>query len=71
MSLLTFGADRVIFDEAHHLRNKSSRVFKGAMRLVAAAEGEAPECMDCYRNSYSKQNIRFEVAVLHPRVSDV
>jgi superfamily II DNA or RNA helicase len=39
LSLLTFGADRVIFDEAHHLRNKSSRVFKGAMRLVAAAEG--------------------------------
>jgi SNF2 family DNA or RNA helicase len=34
LSLLTFHADRVIFDEAHHLRNKSSRVFKGAMRLV-------------------------------------
>jgi len=34
LSLLTFNADRVIFDEAHHLRNKSSRVFKGAMRVV-------------------------------------
>jgi SNF2 family DNA or RNA helicase len=38
-SLLTFRADRVIFDEAHHLRNKSSRVFKGAMRVVAGGEG--------------------------------
>jgi len=37
VSLLTFRADRVIFDEAHHLRNKNSRVFKGAMRVVAAA----------------------------------
>jgi hypothetical protein len=36
LSLLTFGADRVIFDEAHHLRNKTSRIFKGAMRVVAA-----------------------------------
>jgi len=35
-SLLTFRADRVIFDEAHHLRNKSSRVFKGAMKVVTA-----------------------------------
>lgn len=35
LSLLTFHADRVIFDEAHHLRNKSSRIFKGAMRVVA------------------------------------
>jgi SNF2 family DNA or RNA helicase len=26
----------VIFDEAHHLRNKTSRIFKGAMRVVAA-----------------------------------
>ena len=34
LSLLTFRANRVIFDEAHHLRNKASRVFKGAMRLV-------------------------------------
>jgi SNF2 family DNA or RNA helicase len=34
LSLLTFRANRVIFDEAHHLRNKSSRVFKGAMRVV-------------------------------------
>ena len=34
LSLLTFRANRVIFDEAHHLRNKKSRVFKGAMRLV-------------------------------------
>ena len=42
LSLLTFHADRVIFDEAHHLRNKSSRVFKGAMRVVAGAAGEAP-----------------------------
>ena len=35
LSLLTFRPDRVIFDEAHHLRNKSSRLFKGAMRVVA------------------------------------
>ena len=41
LSLLTFHADRVIFDEAHHLRNKSSRVFKGAMRVVAGAAGAA------------------------------
>ena len=41
LSLLTFRADRVIFDEAHHLRNKSSRVFKGAMRVVAAGGGAA------------------------------
>ena len=33
-SLLTFCADRVIFDEAHHMRNKNSRIFKGAMRVV-------------------------------------
>jgi SNF2 family DNA or RNA helicase len=39
LSLLTFHADRVIFDEAHHLRNKSSRIFKGAMRVVSATEG--------------------------------
>ena len=37
LSLLTFRADRVIFDEAHHLRNKSSRVFKGAMKVVGVA----------------------------------
>ena len=37
LSLLTFRANRVIFDEAHHLRNKTSRIFKGAMRVVAAA----------------------------------
>jgi SNF2 family DNA or RNA helicase len=37
LSLLTFRANRVIFDEAHHLRNKMSRVFKGAMRVVGAA----------------------------------
>jgi SNF2 family DNA or RNA helicase len=37
LSLLTFHADRVIFDEAHHLRNKTSRIFKGAMRVVASA----------------------------------
>lgn len=35
LSLLTFRADRVIFDEAHHLRNKNSRIFKGAMRVVS------------------------------------
>jgi len=35
LSLLTFRADRVIFDEAHHLRNKNSRMFKGAMRVVS------------------------------------
>jgi SNF2 family DNA or RNA helicase len=39
LSLLTFHADRVIFDEAHHLRNKTSRIFKGAMRVVAGGEG--------------------------------
>ena len=39
LSLSTFRADRVIFDEAHHLRNKTSRVFKGAMRVVAGAAG--------------------------------
>ena len=38
LSLLTFRANRVIFDEAHHLRNKSSRIFKGAMRVVAGAD---------------------------------
>jgi SNF2 family DNA or RNA helicase len=37
LSLLTFRADRVIFDEAHHLRNKSSRMFKGAMKVVVGA----------------------------------
>ena len=37
LSLLTFRADRVIFDEAHHLRNKMSRVFKGAMKVVGVA----------------------------------
>ena len=36
-SLLTFCANRVIFDEAHHMRNKNSRIFKGAMRVVTAA----------------------------------
>jgi SNF2 family DNA or RNA helicase len=41
LSLLTFHADRVIFDEAHHLRNKSSRVFKGAMRVVAGTGAAA------------------------------
>ena len=40
LSLLTFGADRVIFDEAHHLRNKMSRIFKGAMRVVATADSQ-------------------------------
>ena len=39
MSLLTVRANRVIFDEAHHLRNKSSRVFKGAMRVVGGGRG--------------------------------
>jgi len=34
LSLLTFRADRVIFDEAHHLRNKKNRVFRGAMHLL-------------------------------------
>jgi SNF2 family DNA or RNA helicase len=37
LSLTTFRSDRVIFDEAHHLRNKNSRIFKGAMRVVATA----------------------------------
>jgi SNF2 family DNA or RNA helicase len=35
LPLRTFCPDRIIFDEAHHLRNKTSRVFKGAMRLAA------------------------------------
>jgi SNF2 family DNA or RNA helicase len=43
LSLLTFRANRVIFDEAHHLRNKTSRIFKGAMRVVAAAGAGAGE----------------------------
>jgi SNF2 family DNA or RNA helicase len=38
LSLLTFRADRVIFDEAHHLRNKNSRIFKGAMRVVSSMD---------------------------------
>jgi SNF2 family DNA or RNA helicase len=38
LSLLNFRADRVIFDEAHHLRNKNSRMFKGAMRVVSVVE---------------------------------
>jgi non-specific serine/threonine protein kinase len=43
LSLLTFRPDRVIFDEAHHLRNKKSRIFKGAMRVVSAsAEARRP-----------------------------
>jgi SNF2 family DNA or RNA helicase len=37
LSLLTFRPDRVIFDEAHHLRNKTSRIFKGAMRVTGGA----------------------------------
>ena len=41
LSLQTFRPDRVIFDEAHHLRNKASRIFKGAMRVVSAASAEA------------------------------
>jgi len=41
LSLLTFRADRVIFDEAHHLRNKNSRIFKGAMRVVVVATAAA------------------------------
>ena len=39
LSLITFRADRVIFDEAHNLRNKSSRIFKGAMRVVGDGGG--------------------------------
>jgi len=39
LSLRTFRAHRIIFDEAHHLRNKSSRIFKGAIRTVSATEG--------------------------------
>ena len=38
LSLLTFRADRIIFDEAHHLRNKNSRIFKGAMRVVSSMD---------------------------------
>ena len=34
LSLITFGAERVIFDEAHHMRNKKSRIFRGAMKLL-------------------------------------
>ena len=43
-SLLTFRADRIIFDEAHHLRNKNSRIFKGAMRLVVNRPPGRPYC---------------------------
>lgn len=34
LSLLSFHAERVIFDEAHHMRNKKSRLFQGAMKLL-------------------------------------
>ena len=34
LSLLSFRAERVIFDEAHHMRNKKSRLFQGAMKLL-------------------------------------
>ncbi len=42
LSLLTFCADRVIFDEAHHMRNKNSRIFKGAMRVAATGSSSRP-----------------------------
>ena len=42
LSLLTFRPDRVIFDEAHHLRNKTSRIFKGAMRVTGAGAVRRP-----------------------------
>ena len=45
LSLLTFRANRVIFDEAHHLRNKASRVFKGAMRVVGASRRPSVWCV--------------------------
>jgi len=35
LSLLSFRAERVIFDEAHHMRNKKSRLFQGAMKLFS------------------------------------
>jgi SNF2 family DNA or RNA helicase len=34
LSLLSFRAERVIFDEAHHMRNKKGRLFQGAMKLL-------------------------------------
>ena len=45
LSLLTFRANRVIFDEAHHLRNKASRVFKGAMRVVGTSRRPSVWCV--------------------------
>lgn len=38
LSLMSFRADRIVFDEAHHLRNKNSRIFKGAMRVVSSMD---------------------------------
>ena len=40
LSLLTFGAERVIFDEAHHMRNKKSRIFRGAMKLLGRCDDD-------------------------------
>lgn len=52
LSLLTFGADRVIFDEAHHMRNKKNRIFRGAMRLLGhTAEADAPDAAAVSRSS--------------------
>ena len=52
LSLLTFGADRVIFDEAHHMRNKKNRIFRGAMRLLGhTAEADAPDAPAVSRSS--------------------
>ena len=42
LPLRTFCPHRIIFDEAHHLRNKTSRVFKGAMRIAAATGNTRP-----------------------------
>jgi SNF2 family DNA or RNA helicase len=46
LSLLTFGADRVIFDEAHHMRNKKNRIFRGAMRLLGHTTDAAVDASD-------------------------
>ena len=53
LSLLTFGADRVIFDEAHHMRNKKNRIFRGAMRLLGhtADAADAPDAGAVSRSS--------------------
>ena len=64
LSLMTYCADRIIFDEAHHLRNKTSRVFKGALRVVAATGNTRPSVW-IVTGTHSKQNIRPEIIMLY------